>query len=160
MEHKAMVYGNALSAFWEKEAQEHIAKKWPHWLNHLINAVGTIRVGTFLKRGGPPGNSPENGRGADSFGFADLDLEYSVNSYPSLSAVYPYGDPRRIFAQGNQEQLWHLVSEVWKYCAPTPERIDKEISRRPAVKKKYRCEWGHVGGLQLSDGPPRAADRR
>ena len=83
-----MVYGNALSAFWEKEAQEHIAKKWPHSLNHLINAVGTIRVGTFLKRGGPPGNSPENGRGADSFGFADL--EYSVDFNLSLSTVYPY----------------------------------------------------------------------
>jgi hypothetical protein len=35
-----------------------------------------------------------------------------VNSILSLSAVYPYGDPRRIFAQGNQQQLWHLVSQV------------------------------------------------
>jgi hypothetical protein len=51
----------------------------------------------------PTGNSPENGRGADSFGFADL--EYSLNYNVSLSAVYPYGDPRWIFAQGNQEKL-------------------------------------------------------
>jgi hypothetical protein len=49
-----MVYGDALSAFWEKEAQEHIAKKWPHWVNRLLNAVGTTRVGTSLKRGALP----------------------------------------------------------------------------------------------------------
>jgi hypothetical protein len=77
MELKAMVYGNALSAFLEKEAQEHIAKKWSLWVNRLINMLGTTRVGT-----------------------------------------------------------WHLVSEVWKHCAPTPERIDEEISCWPAVNKK------------------------
>jgi hypothetical protein len=54
MEHKAMVYGDALSAFWEKEAQEHIAKKWSFWVNRLINAVGRTRVGTLLKRCAPP----------------------------------------------------------------------------------------------------------
>jgi hypothetical protein len=48
-----MVYGDAPSAFWEKEAQEHISKKWPHWVNRVINAVGTTRVGTSLKRGAP-----------------------------------------------------------------------------------------------------------
>jgi hypothetical protein len=60
MEHKAMVYGDARSAFWEKKAQKHIAENWPHWLNRLINAVGTSRVGSLLKRGAPPpgGNSP------------------------------------------------------------------------------------------------------
>jgi hypothetical protein len=61
-----------MAAFWEKEAQEHIAKKLSLWMNHLINAVGTTRVGTSLKCCAPPRNSPENGRGADSFGFADL----------------------------------------------------------------------------------------
>ena len=70
MEHKAMVFGDALSAFWEKEAQEHIANKWSHWVDRLINAVGTTRVGTLLKRGAPLGNSPENGHRADPFGFA------------------------------------------------------------------------------------------
>ena len=54
----------------------------------------------------------------------------------ALSSTSPYGDSRRIFAQGNQKQLWHLVSEVWKHCAPTPERIDEEISCWPAVNKK------------------------
>ena len=83
-----MVYGDALSAFWEKEAQEHIAKKLSHRVSRLISAVGATREGTSLKCGAPPGNSPENGRGTDSFGFADL--EYSVNFNLSLSTVYPY----------------------------------------------------------------------
>jgi len=46
MEHKAMIYGDVLSAFWEKEAHGHIAKKCSHWASPLINAVGTPRVGT------------------------------------------------------------------------------------------------------------------
>jgi hypothetical protein len=50
-----MVCGDALSAFWGKEAQEHIAKKWPFWVNRLVNAVGTTRVGTPLNRCAPPG---------------------------------------------------------------------------------------------------------
>jgi hypothetical protein len=71
-----------------------------------------------------------------------------VNFNLSLSAVYLCSDPRRIFAQGNQEQLWHLVSEVWKRCVPTPERIDEEISCWPAVNKiNHRCEWGRGAGL-------------
>ena len=43
-----MVYGDALSAFWEKETQEIIAKNWSHWVSRLINAVGTRRVGRSL----------------------------------------------------------------------------------------------------------------
>ena len=50
-----MVYGGALSAFWEKEAHEHIAKKLSLWVSRLINAAGITRVGTLLKRCAPPG---------------------------------------------------------------------------------------------------------
>jgi hypothetical protein len=79
-------------------------------------------------------------RWANSFGFADL--EYTVKFNLSLSAVYLYGDPRRIFAQGNQEQLLHLVSEVMKHCAPTPERIDEGISCWLTAKKKSSLRTG------------------
>ena len=54
-----------------------------------------------------------------------------------LSAVYPYyGDSRRIFAQGNQEQLPYLMAGCLKNRAPTPERTSEDISGRPAVAKK------------------------
>ena len=139
-----MVYGDALSAFWEKEAQEHIAKKLSHRVSRLISAVGATREGTSLKCGAPPGISPENGRGTYSFGFADL--EYSVNFNLSLSTVYQYGDLRWIFAQGNQEQLRHLVSEVLKHCGPTLERIDEGISCWPAVNKNIIAVNGAVVG--------------
>jgi hypothetical protein len=45
----------------------------------------------------------------------------------ALSSTSPYGDSRRIFAQGNQNQLWCLVVESWDHCAPTPGRITEEI---------------------------------
>jgi len=129
-----MIYSDALSAWWEKESQDHIVRRWPQWVNRFINAVGTSRVGTMATRGGPPGNSPENGRGTDAFGFADW--EYSINYHLSLSAVYPYGDPRRIFAQGNQEQLSYLMTECWNHCPPTPERINEDTAGWPAVTAK------------------------
>jgi hypothetical protein len=50
-----VVCGDALSAFWEKEALVHIAKKWSLWVNRLINAAGTTRVGTSLNRCASPG---------------------------------------------------------------------------------------------------------
>jgi hypothetical protein len=67
-----------------------------------------------------------------------------VNFSLFLSAVYPYGDPRRIFAQGNQEKLWHLVSEVWRHCAPTPKRIGEDISCWPAIHKNIVAVNGAV----------------
>jgi hypothetical protein len=72
MEHKAMVYGDALSAFLEKKAQEHIAKKWSHSVNRLINAVGITRVGTLLKRGAPWATRKRTGTGRVPSGSRNL----------------------------------------------------------------------------------------
>ena len=105
--------------------QEHLAKKYPLLKDRIIVPVGTSRVGTTAKRGGPPGNSPENARATDSFGFADL--EYSINLNHALACVYPYGDARRIFGQGTPNEVWHLMNECWIHCAPAPERIKEDI---------------------------------
>ena len=125
MEDKWMVYGDALSAWYEKEAQEHLAKKYPLLKDRIIVPVGTSRVGTTAKRGGPPGYSPENARATDSFGFAGL--EYFMNFNHALACVYPYGDARRIFGQGTPNEVWHLMNECWIHCAPAPERIKEDI---------------------------------
>ena len=125
MEDRWMVYGDALSAWYEKEAQEHLAKKYPLLKDRIIVPVGTSRVGTTAKRGGPPGNSPVNARATESFGFADL--EYSMNFNHALACVYPYGDARRIFGQGTPNEVWHLMNECWIHCAPAPERIKEDI---------------------------------
>jgi hypothetical protein len=72
MEHKTMVYGDALSAFWEKEAQGRIAKKWSHWVNRLISAVGTTRVDSSLKRGAPRATRQRTGAGRIPSGLRTL----------------------------------------------------------------------------------------
>ena len=106
-----MIYSDALSAWWEKEAQKYLALYWLHLVNRFINAVGTSRVGTLAKGNkGPSGNSPENGRGTDAYGFAELERHMAFNH--ALATSYPLGDPRRIFGQGNQKQLWHLMTEI------------------------------------------------
>ena len=73
------------------------------------------------------GNLPENARGLDSYGFADL--EYAMCFNCALSWVYPYGDPRRIFGQGTPKEVWHLMVETWTVVgAPSNARITEVIS--------------------------------
>ena len=45
----------------------------------------------------------------------------------SLACVYPYGDKRRIFGKGTPKEVWYLMSECWKHCAPRPEQIKEDI---------------------------------
>ena len=118
MEDKWMCYGDALSAWHEDESQQYLKDKYPQHFDRFIRPVGTSRVGTTLKRLGPPGNSPENARGTDAFGFAHLEAAMAFNQ--SLACVYPYGDKRRIFGQGTPKEVWYLMSECWKHCAPWP----------------------------------------
>ena len=125
MEDKWMCYGDALSAWHEDESQQYLKDKYPQHFDRFIRPVGTSRVGTTLKRLGPPGNSPENARGTDAFGFAHLEAAMAFNH--SLACVYPYGDKRRIFGQGTPKEVWYLMSECWKHCAPRPEQIKEDI---------------------------------
>jgi hypothetical protein len=67
-----MVYGDALSAFWEKEAQEHIAKKLSHRVSRLISAVGATREGTSLKCGAPRATRQRTGAGRIPSGLRTL----------------------------------------------------------------------------------------
>jgi hypothetical protein len=140
MQDKWMCYADAMAAWGEKEAQDHLAKKWPDYAARFIRPVGLSRTGTTLKHVGPPGNSPENARGTDSFGFAKLEAAMAFNM--SLSSVYPYGDPRRIFSQGTPKEVWHLMSETWEYCAPSIESIVKDFEGWPRVAEKIAAAGG------------------
>jgi hypothetical protein len=83
--------------------------------------VGTTCSGTIFKDK-PPGNSPENARGLDSFGFADL--EYAMCFNCALAWHCPYGDPRRIFGQGTRKEVWCLMEQTWTVAGvPTNARI-------------------------------------
>jgi hypothetical protein len=60
--------------------------KYPGWAARFIKPVGTTFAGNVYKDK-PPRNSPENSRGLDSYGFADL--EYAMSFNCALSSVYP-----------------------------------------------------------------------
>jgi hypothetical protein len=109
-EHTFLMFHDALSTWYEPEVPAHIKEKHPGFENHFIRPVGSTCTGTLYKDR-PPGNSPENVRGLDSYGFADL--EYAMSFNCALSWVCPYGDPRRIFNQGTPEQVWHLMEQTW-----------------------------------------------
>jgi len=83
-------------------AQAYLEVKYPGWAAHFIKPVGTTCAGTIYTDK-PPGNSPENARGLDSYGFADLENTMFFNC--ALSSMYPYGDPRRTFNQGTPRQV-------------------------------------------------------
>ena len=126
MGERFVVFHDALAQWNEKEAQEYIEEKYPGFTSRFIKPVGKTCAGTIYKDK-PPGNSPENARGLDSYGFADL--EYAMCFNCALSWVYPYGDPRRIFGQGTPKEVWHLMTETWTVVgAPSNARITEDIS--------------------------------
>lgn len=104
MEGKFVMFHNALAQWNEKESQEYTGEKYPGFTSRFIKPAGRTCAGTIYKDR-PPRNSPENARGLDSCGFADL--EYAVCINCALSWVY--GDPRRIFGQGTPKEMWHLM---------------------------------------------------
>jgi hypothetical protein len=89
-----LIFHDALSQWNQKEAQLHIKTRYPGFENRFIKPVGTTCAGTIYNDM-PPGNSPENARGLDSFGFADL--EYAMCFNCALAWHCPYGNHRRIF---------------------------------------------------------------
>jgi hypothetical protein len=57
----------------------------------LHQAHGHNVLSGTISKNKPPGNSPENARGLDLLGFADL--EYAMCFNCVLAWHYPYGDP-------------------------------------------------------------------
>ena len=126
MEDHFLMFHDALSQWNQKEAQLHIKTRYPGFENRFIKPVGTTCFGTIYHNM-PPGNSPENARGLDSFGFADL--EYAMCFNCALAWHYPYGDHRRIFGQGTPKEVWHLMEQTWTVVGvPTNARITEDIS--------------------------------
>jgi hypothetical protein len=107
----------------------------------------------------PPGNSPENARGLESFGFADL--EYAMCFNCALAWHCPYGDPRRIFGQGTPKEVWYLMKKTWTIVgAPSNARITEGISRWERVCDKSPRPRAVSSQTKLPERPPRAEDAR
>ena len=103
------MFHDALAQWNEDEAQLYIKNRYPGFENRFIKPVGTTCAGTIYNDM-VPGNSPENARGLDFFGFADL--EYAMCFNCALAWHYPYGDARRIFGQGTPKEVWHLMEQT------------------------------------------------
>jgi hypothetical protein len=120
------MFRDVLSTWHEPEVQTYIMETYPGFEHRFIRPAGSTCAGTLYKDR-PPGNSPENARGLDSYGFADLECAMSFNF--ALSWVYPFGDPRRIFNQGTPEQVWYLMEQTWTVVgAPSNARIAEDIA--------------------------------
>ena len=70
----------------------------------------------------------------------------------SLSSVYPYGDPRRIFGQGTPTEVWCFMIETWTVVgAPSDARITEDISGwervcDKIVEAKGTSCWTRISG--------------
>ena len=90
MEDGFLMFHDAPAQWNEDEAQLYIKTRYPGFENRFIKPVGTTCAGTTYHNM-VPGNSPENARALDSFGFADL--EYAMCFNCALSWVYPIRRP-------------------------------------------------------------------
>ena len=124
-EDKWMVYHDALSAWTATDSMEYLNSTG--YADRFITIVGTNNDLVCKRyRNSKPGNSPEFSRGCDSFGFPKHKLAMEFNC--SLASVYPLGDPRRIFNQGNPMELWHLMETTWTEVAPDSESLVQDFS--------------------------------
>jgi hypothetical protein len=120
-ENTFFIYHDALSQWWEKESQDHMAELG--FANRQIRCIGETNAHTRY-RNKLVGDSPELCRGLDSFGFADL--KASTIYHMSLSSVYKMDDPRR-FLMGTPQQAWRTLERCWE-VEPTSARIVEDIS--------------------------------
>lgn len=146
MQDKFMIFHDALSTWYEGEAQEYIKQQHPGYADRFIRPVGTTAAGTIYNTGTisrPPGNSPENARGLDAYGFFDLEHAMSFNC--ALAHVYLFGDERRIFGQGTPRELWFLMEQTWSVVgAPSNARIAEDIEGWERVCQKIVAAEGCI----------------
>ena len=122
-----LIFHDALSAWWEKGAQDHMAALG--FAHRQLRCTGDTNKEFKRYHKGLVGDSPELCRGLDAYGFADLDADTTRNS--TLSSVLPHTDERR-FKLGTPAEVWWSMARTWEY-SPSSERIVEDISALPRV---------------------------
>jgi hypothetical protein len=97
MEDRCMLFSDALALWNGSETKAYLEVKYPGWAARFIKPVCTTYTGTIYKDK-PPGNSPENARGLDLYGFADLEYAMCLNC--ALSSVFHTSTPVESSARG------------------------------------------------------------
>ena len=85
------LFHDHLKQWWEKEAQEYLAEKYPGMVERQLR--WNLPEMPKLYRGKCVGDSPELCRILDAHGFSDL--EKSISYHVALSSLLPIGDERR-----------------------------------------------------------------
>lgn len=149
-EDKWMVYHDALSAWTAKDSMEYLNSTG--YADRFITIVGANNDLVCSRyKNSKPGNSPEFSRGCDSFGFPKHKLAMEFNC--SLASVYPHGDDRRIFKQGNPTELWHLMETTWVEVAPDSESLVQDfLAFLPVARIVHENEGRLVPDLALRSG--------
>jgi hypothetical protein len=122
-----MIFHDGLSAWWEKEAQEHMTELG--FQDRQLVSIGSTNRGTYYQ-GRLVGNSPELCRGLDAHGFSDL--ETSIQYHTSLTRMMYDADDARKFRTGTPSELWSTMERCWQ-VEPTPERVAEDILAFPRI---------------------------
>ena len=137
-EHNFFIYHDALSAWWEPEAQKHM--KELGFADRQIRSLDPEMPKRY--RGKLVGDSPELCRGLDSHGFADLDRSMTLNA--SLAKLMPEDHPaHKTFNMGTPGAVWSCMVKTWM-CSPTSSRIIEDIEHLPEVLDKIIAAEGCV----------------
>jgi hypothetical protein len=131
-----MIFHDGLSAWWEVEAQAHMATLGfkDRQIKNITANLGTRYAGKIV------GDSPEMCRALDSHGFADL--KAAIYKYASLTSVCPLGDPRR-FNLGTPAEVLRCIKRAFA-VAPSSKRIVEDILVMGLVLDKIIAAEGCV----------------
>ena len=105
---------------WEHKAIAYL--KEIGWYNRFIKITGSnnLKVVKYYRDSVVVGDSPENARALDSYGFSDL--ENSIKFHVAMTAALLPGDKKK-FQLGTPNHVWSAMERCWNVCEPTSERI-------------------------------------
>ena len=115
-----MIHHDHLSIMWEQTAIAYL--KEIGWYDRFIKITGSNndKVVKYYRES-VVGDSPENARALDSYGFSDL--ETSIRFHVSMTASLAVTDEKK-FQLGTPKHVWSTMERCWNmWCEPTSERI-------------------------------------
>ena len=124
-ENDFFIWHDALSQWWETEAQEYMAKLG--FRDRQVRCLGATNAGSRYYEGKLVGDSPEL-MPLDAHLFSDL--QAALWLHVSLTSKLPVGDARR-FETGTPRAISSAVRRAWE-IAPTSVRIVEDCSSIPA----------------------------
>ena len=152
---------------WEKIAIAYL--KEIGWYDRFIKITGSNNEKVVkYYRDSVVGDSPENARALDSYGFSDL--ETSISYHVAMTAALEVDDVKK-FQLGTPRQIWSAMERCWNLCEPTSDRIVQDIQGWPAVLEKIvdaqgcmipgdDLRSGHRAERQDGTGPLKSRLRR